>query len=84
MPLYEYRCDSCTMVFEELVSSHSAAVKCPNCGSRGPTRVLSTFAAHGGGGVRAEGSCGEGACATPGVGRASGHGGCGGACGCGH
>ncbi len=83
MPLYEYRCESCTMVFEELVSSQAAAVKCPTCGSRTPTRVLSTFAAHGGN-IRAESQCGEGGCATPGIGHASGQGGCGGACGCGH
>jgi putative FmdB family regulatory protein len=83
MPLYEYSCDSCTMVFEELVFSQSFSVKCPNCGGSGAKRMLSTFSPARGGSAP-DAACGEGACATPGAGRANGGGCCGGTCGCGH
>jgi putative FmdB family regulatory protein len=47
MPLYEYLCSDCTVVFEELVRSSSETVSCPKCGARNVSRQLSTFAAHG-------------------------------------
>ena len=44
MPIYEYRCETCEIEFEELVPSSTApAPPCPSCGSEGPTRVFSSF-----------------------------------------
>ena len=33
MPMYEYRCNKCGEIFEELVSSDDEKVPCPKCGS---------------------------------------------------
>ncbi|HZO96199.1 MAG TPA: zinc ribbon domain-containing protein [Gaiellaceae bacterium] len=45
MPLYEYRCESCSERFEELVSASAAeAPPCPACGAAGARRLFSTFA----------------------------------------
>jgi putative FmdB family regulatory protein len=43
MPIYEYCCQSCGHVFEELIlrSADLAALKCPNCGAPDLDRVLS-------------------------------------------
>ncbi len=48
MPIYEYRCPSCKLDFEELVSSSAAGSKvgCPRCGDKKVQRRLSVFAAH--------------------------------------
>jgi putative FmdB family regulatory protein len=48
MPIYEYRCRSCSSEFEELVRSAEgqAAVSCPKCGKRQVERRLSVFAAR--------------------------------------
>jgi putative FmdB family regulatory protein len=43
MPIYEYRCAGCECEFEELVSSSTPGVSCPECGSRDVERLLSTF-----------------------------------------
>lgn len=32
MPIYEYKCDKCTKVFEVLQKSNKQAEKCPKCG----------------------------------------------------
>jgi putative FmdB family regulatory protein len=47
MPIYEYLCGGCSLVFEELVRSSAASVSCPKCGASDVSRQLSTFAAHG-------------------------------------
>jgi putative FmdB family regulatory protein len=48
MPLYEYRCGQCNHRFEKLIRSAAAAdeAECPNCGSVGARRLVSTFAAR--------------------------------------
>ncbi|MGA2329278.1 MAG: zinc ribbon domain-containing protein [Bryobacteraceae bacterium] len=48
MPLYEYRCSSCSATFEQLrrMQDADAAVVCPKCQSAGAERLLSTFASH--------------------------------------
>ena len=49
MPIYEYRCGKCGMVFEHLArNSADKAAKCVKCGAQKPTRQLSTFNARGG------------------------------------
>lgn len=44
MPIYEYRCESCSARFEELVSATAPPPPCPKCGSIEVRRLLSTFA----------------------------------------
>lgn len=44
MRLYDFRCNACGRVFEELVESRDDAVTCPACASGGATRQLSAFA----------------------------------------
>jgi putative FmdB family regulatory protein len=44
MPMYEYRCGSCSERFEELVPASTAQPPpCPACGSPEVTRLLSSF-----------------------------------------
>lgn len=44
MRLFDFRCDECGRVFEELVDSADEEVRCPACGSPRATRQLSRFA----------------------------------------
>jgi putative FmdB family regulatory protein len=70
MPLYEFKCDACSLVFEELVFSSSSGVTCPRCKGDRVERLLSTFAharANGGGGAASasstSSSCTRSSCA---------------------
>jgi putative FmdB family regulatory protein len=47
MPIYEYRCASCSERFEELVRRPEDAVACPECGGTEAERLLSVFAGVG-------------------------------------
>lgn len=49
MPIYEYKCNECTHVFDELVPMNTEGdnLKCPQCGNVGARRLISAFAAHG-------------------------------------
>ncbi len=49
MPLYEYRCHSCSKQFEFLVRGDERPAECPSCRGHEFERVMSTFAAHAGG-----------------------------------
>ena len=67
MPLYEYKCDACSLVFEELVFSSSAAagVSCPRCKETRVERLLSTFAharGDGAGESSSSSSCSRSSC----------------------
>lgn len=69
MPLLEYRCARCEKTSEVLVLAGDDAsdARCPSCGSKKMSRLLSTFAARGSSEAReAEAPCGAGACAMPG------------------
>jgi len=45
MPLYDFRCGECHTVFEALVNSHfSEELRCPHCGGRALSRLISRFA----------------------------------------
>lgn len=71
MPLFEYCCDKCGVVFEELVFGKTAdAPPCPKCGSRETGKLVSrpcrrqvagTGGAGGGGGCS---GCAGGNCAS--------------------
>lgn len=45
MPLYEYRCEACSMQFEATQSVHDRIedTECPSCHARQATRLLSSF-----------------------------------------
>jgi len=70
MPLYEYRCRGCGERFVVLQRMGEAGdgLLCPRCGEPAQERVLSTFAAHGGGdaGSRAAGPAAGACCRGPG------------------
>ncbi len=62
MPIYEYRCEECDLVFPRLqrMGADVQGVTCPICGSEKVERELSTFAStcsEGNAGAAA-GSCG--------------------------
>jgi putative FmdB family regulatory protein len=50
MPMYEYKCESCEIVFSELrkISERTEPIACPECGGQGAV-VFSLFAKGGGG-----------------------------------
>ena len=65
MPIYEFLCKDCRSVFEQLCFSLSdrEGVRCPRCGSRNVSKLLSTFSSRSGFGPsglaqRFSGSCG--------------------------
>jgi putative FmdB family regulatory protein len=45
MPIYEFRCEACGAVFEELVEAGTEATTCAACGSERTRRMLSAQAA---------------------------------------
>jgi len=49
VPIYEFRCNACNHLFEELVPLNTTGdnQKCPACGHVGARRLVSAFAAHG-------------------------------------
>jgi putative FmdB family regulatory protein len=57
MPIYEFECEGCGEVFEELVAA-GAAAPCPECGSERTRRLMSTVSPPGrtprGAGVRSD------------------------------
>ena len=65
MPLYEFTCDKCGRLFEELIRSMTERrrPKCPRCGSPNVRKRFSTFAMSGT--TRGKGAAGGGdGCAT--------------------
>ena len=50
MPLYEYECQDCLIVYEQLrrMSEADEGLECPECHSTHIERQLSTFACSGG------------------------------------
>ncbi len=67
MPIYEFKCDECHTIFEELISSSAAMdVVCTHCGSRQVSRILSLcgFTAKGGGGETSRTSTSGSSCSS--------------------
>ncbi|MDX6654662.1 MAG: hypothetical protein QOH18_1372 [Solirubrobacterales bacterium] len=58
MPIYEFECEGCGAVFEELVAADAAGVPCPECGSERTRRLMSAVSPPGrmprGAGVRSD------------------------------
>jgi putative FmdB family regulatory protein len=46
MPIYEFQCEECGTVFEELVAA-GATAPCPECGSERTRRLMSTVSPPG-------------------------------------
>ena len=79
VPLYEYRCNACTSVFEVLrpMAQRELAAVCPHCESRASMPLISRVAMIAGGGAGTDARSGM-------RGGGGGCGGCGGSCaGCG-
>ncbi|MFZ5649780.1 MAG: FmdB family zinc ribbon protein [Bacillota bacterium] len=68
MPIYEFKCASCGLRFENLCSLGETGEKlsCPRCGTAGPARVMSGFSAKGieKGGPAASGGGGCSGCSS--------------------
>ena len=68
MPIYEYKCGNCSMVFEQLMrSSTDRSAVCPKCGGKKLEKQLSPFSAS----ISerpvlpcASGTCSTGSCST--------------------
>lgn len=67
MPIYEYRCESCGLVFERIVFASSPRVSCPSCGAENVERQPSSFGIGGAARSASGGSscagCSRGSCA---------------------
>jgi putative FmdB family regulatory protein len=50
MPIYEYRCQSCEVSFEALVTRSDPQAQCPSCGGNELAREMSVFASSAGNG----------------------------------
>jgi putative FmdB family regulatory protein len=76
MPIYEYRCESCSERFEVLTrfAERDTAQVCPACESTKTRVLVSSFAVAGGGALES---------VDFGAGESTGGGCCGGSCGCG-
>ena len=63
MPIFEYACEECGMMFERLTLRPQLVVPtpCPQCGSTQTTKVLSTFSTQGSAGGGAPGNAGNSA-----------------------
>jgi putative FmdB family regulatory protein len=49
MPIYEYRCQDCSEVFEKILwNSKEEGVCCPSCKGKNVNRLLSPFSRSGG------------------------------------
>ncbi|MCL6477245.1 MAG: zinc ribbon domain-containing protein [Peptococcaceae bacterium] len=68
MPIYEFKCQSCGRRFEKLCSlgETGETLPCPQCGTTGPRRVMSGFAAKSSGqdGFSGSGGSGCGGCTS--------------------
>jgi putative FmdB family regulatory protein len=52
MPIYEFKCSNCSIIFEQFVtlSHYSDKVKCPKCGSDEVKKQMSSFSSFTSGG----------------------------------
>ena len=66
MPMYDYKCRSCSQLFEELVFTSSMRdinITCPHCGAKNIERQLSAPAISTG--ASFEPACEKSGCSTP-------------------
>lgn len=66
MPIYEYKCEACGLIFEKLIYANrmDSPLSCPDCESQKLNRLLSTFgfASRSGTGEPVRSSSGGGSC----------------------
>lgn len=66
MPIYEYRCKGCGLVFDAFQSlgEDGKNLECPDCSTKGPEKLISSFASCGSGATSGQApsapSCGSG------------------------
>jgi putative FmdB family regulatory protein len=66
MPIYEYKCNECGNVFEQLVfSSDSDECVCPSCGEGNTCKLMSCFSCGSSSGTGDLGSDLSAGCSTP-------------------
>jgi putative FmdB family regulatory protein len=59
MPIYEYRCEHCDLLFEKIVFGSSTRIACPACGAEHVERQPSVFGIGGSErGTNAHANCG--------------------------
>ncbi len=49
MPIYEYKCNNCSKIFEEFIreSFNESDLICPYCSSKSIRRIMSSYSAFG-------------------------------------
>ncbi|NIP25893.1 MAG: zinc ribbon domain-containing protein [candidate division Zixibacteria bacterium] len=75
MPIYEYRCQDCRSIFEEMrsISQADAPITCSQCGGTQSKRIISLVVSHSKGGKSVSGgstsctSCSSHTCSTCGT-----------------
>ncbi len=68
MPVYEYRCQACSLDFELLVKGPATEIACPTCKSTELKKLISSFNSNTGAAPAFEGGgCGRCGSSTPGV-----------------
>lgn len=63
MPIFDFKCDSCGAVFEELVASSDSPAPCPKCKSEKTKKLVSGFATNSSSSNSAP-SCGSAGCGS--------------------
>ncbi len=43
MPIFDYKCNNCGRIFEQIVKVNTEQTACPDCQSKQTTRLLSGF-----------------------------------------
>lgn len=58
MPIYEFQCSKCGLVFEQLCfpSDKEEGILCPSCGTDNPCKLMSSFSCSSSAGDNASGS----------------------------
>ena len=63
MPIFEFKCNTCSQVFEEFVftsNTDSAKIVCPECGTKDAEKLMSAFSSSTGASVGSgAASCGS-------------------------
>lgn len=65
VPIFEYRCEQCGHRFEAIVLNGRPPEACPACAQPALEKLLSTFAAHAGGGPMTPAPAACGSCGDP-------------------
>lgn len=64
MPIYEYKCEDCGSVFEELVYSTDKKIACPDCGKGSVEKLMSVPGGFLMGNSSSATPCGSSSCAS--------------------